>query len=117
MPGSRSSPLVQPRSSPLKCGSTASPAACRCAASAAGAGLHPAAGAPHREPLDVVVATRPALALEHRRAAELPAPDDERVTEHVAALEVVDERPRRAVRRPAAHAHELHEVAVVVPVA
>src|SRR5687767_6852220 len=37
-PGRRNSADVQPSSSPLKCGSTGSPAACRCSASAVGGG-------------------------------------------------------------------------------
>ena len=50
---------------------------------------HAAAGQPHREALDVVVA---AVALRHRRAAELAAPDDQRVVEHAALLQVRDQR-------------------------
>ena len=48
-----------------------------------------------REALDVVVAARRlALALEHRRAAELAAPDDQRVVEHAALLQVGDQAPQ-----------------------
>ena len=38
-----------------------------------------------------------AVALGHRRAAEFAAPDDERVVEHAALLQVVDQRGRRPV--------------------
>ena len=44
--------------------------------------LMPPPASQHREALDVMVA---AVALRHRRAAELAAPDDQRVVEHAAA--------------------------------
>ena len=53
------------------------------------AALDAAAGHPDREALDVVVA---AVALGHRGAAELAAPDDEGVVEHPALLQVLDQR-------------------------
>ena len=58
------------------------------------AALDAAAGQPHREALDVVVA---AVALGHRRAAELAAPDHERVVEHAALLQVLDQGGRGLV--------------------
>ena len=42
-----------------------------------------AAGEPDREALDVMIA---AIALRHRRAAELAAADDQRVVQHAAML-------------------------------
>ena len=79
------------------------------------AALDAAAGQPHREALDVVVA---AVALGHRRAAELAAPDDERVVEHAALLQVLDQRRRRPGRPPRALiAMSPLMPAVMVPVA
>ena len=57
----------------------------------ADAALDAAAGDPHREALDVVIA---AVALGHRRAAELAAPDHQRVVEHAAFFQVGDQRGR-----------------------
>ena len=56
------------------------------------AGLDAAAGEPHREGVDVVVAADGVAVLAHRRAAEFAAPDDQRVVEQAALLEVVHER-------------------------
>ena len=53
--------------------------------------LDAAAGQPHREGVGMMVAAVVA-ALDHRRAAELAAPDDERVVEQAALLQVLDER-------------------------
>ena len=53
--------------------------------------LDAAAGQPHREGVGVVVAAVVA-ALDHRRAAELAAPDDQRVVEQAALLQVLDQR-------------------------
>ena len=53
--------------------------------------LDPAAGQPHREGVRVVVAAVVAP-LDHRRAAELAAPDDQRVVEQPALLQVLDQR-------------------------
>ena len=79
------------------------------------AALDAAAGQPDREALDVVVA---AVALGHRRAAELAAPDDQRVVEHAALLQVLDQRRRAAWSTSlAVPAMSLLDVAVVVPVA
>ena len=50
--------------------------------------LDAAAGHPHGETFDVVIAPR---ALRHRRKAELAAPDDESVFGHAALLEIADE--------------------------
>ena len=43
---------------------------------------------PHREALDVVIPSRATFALEHRRAAELAAPDDESVVKHAALFQI-----------------------------
>jgi hypothetical protein len=58
------------------------------------AALDPAAREPEREALDVMVA---AVALGHRRAAELAAPDHQRVLEHAALLQVQHQRRRGLV--------------------
>ena len=59
-----------------------------------------------------------AVALGHRRAAELAAPDDQRVVEHAALLQVGDQRRRRADRLRSAIAGDVVlDVAVMVPVA
>ena len=47
-----------------------------------------------RKALDVVIA---AVALGHRRAAELAAPDDQRVVEHAALLQISDQRRSRLI--------------------
>src|SRR5262245_3827526 len=49
------------------------------------------AGEPHRVAVDVMVAAQTLARLAHRRAAELAAPDHQRVVEHAAALQVPDE--------------------------
>ena len=76
--------------------------------------LDAAAGQPHRKALDVVVA---AVALGHRRAAELAAPDDQRVVEHAALLEIVHQRRRAAIDFLGRAGDVAFHVAVVVPVA
>src|SRR5262249_62287581 len=58
------------------------------------AALDAAAGQPGAEALRVVVA---AVALGARRAAELRAPDDQRVLEHAALLEVLEQAGDRLV--------------------
>ena len=52
------------------------------------AGLHAAAGHPHRKGVWVMVAAVVGAALHHGRAAKLAAPDDERVLQHPALFEV-----------------------------
>ena len=54
--------------------------------------LHAAAGEPHRERVDVMVAAGGVAVLAHRRATEFAAPDDERVVEQAAGFQIVDER-------------------------
>ena len=67
------------------------------------AALHAAAGHHDREAVGIVVAPEDLAlgraALAERRAAEFAAPDDERVLEQAAFLEVVDERHHRFVGR------------------
>ena len=53
--------------------------------------LDAAAGQPHREGIRVMVAAVGAP-LHHRRAAEFAAPDDERVVQQAALLQVLDQR-------------------------
>ena len=74
----------------------------------------PAAREEQREALDVVVA---AVALRHRRAAELAAPDDERLVEQAALLQVQDQCRRRLVHLARLHGDVALDPAVVVPVA
>ena len=83
------------------------------------AALGAAASHPHREAARVVVATvvghaESALAVD--RTAEFSAPDDERVVEHAALLEVLDERVAGAVDVLALAGHAVGQVAMVVPV-
>jgi hypothetical protein len=56
-----------------------------------GAGFRAAAGEPHREGVDVMIATGGVAVFAHGSAAEFAAPDDERVFEETAGLEVFDE--------------------------
>ena len=50
------------------------------------AALEAPAGHPHRKAFDVVIA---AAALSHRRASELATPDDQRLVEEAAPVEVI----------------------------
>ena len=83
-------------------------------------GFDAAAGEPHGEGVDVVVAAGRFADLAHRRAAELAAPDDERVVEQAALLQVVDQRGAGLVDVAALRRQMLLQVlgraAVVVPV-
>src|SRR5688500_9074700 len=77
--------------------------------------LDPAAGGPEREAAAVVVAAVVGggeLALAVDRPAELPAPDDERLVEQAALLEVLDQGRRRLVDVLALAADLLGQVAV-----
>ena len=56
------------------------------------------------KPLDVMIAAGFGPCLGHRRAAELAAPDDQRVVEHAALLEIVDQRGRGLIGTLAAAA-------------
>ena len=84
-------------------------------AAVAQAALHAAAGHPHREALGVVVAAVAVLRV--RRAAELAAPEDERVVEHPALLEVGKQCRDRLVDLAALLRELLAQVAVRVPAA
>ena len=53
--------------------------------------LDAAAGEPHGEGVGVMVAAVVAAALDHRRAAELAAPDHERVVQQAALLQIGDQ--------------------------
>ena len=59
------------------------------------AALHAAAGHPHREAGRVVIAAVAFFA--HRRAAEFAAPDDQRLVEQAALLEVLEQPGDRLV--------------------
>jgi hypothetical protein len=86
------------------------------------AGLDAAAGEPHRVGVLVVVA--PGLgaravagdALPQRRAAELPAPDDQRVVEQPALLEVRHQRGHALVDVAALVGQAPAQIGVVIPV-
>ncbi len=80
-----------------------------------GAGLDAAAGEPHGEAFDMVVAAFAAFFLGHGSAAEFSAPDDECVVEEAALFEVGEEGPGGFIGEWAADVHIFDEVAVVVP--
>ena len=61
------------------------------------AAFRSAAGHPHREAFDVMVAS---AALCHGRAAEFAGPDHQRVLEHVSLLEVFDQSRSTLVTQP-----------------
>ena len=86
-------------------------------------GLHAAAGEPGAEALGLVLA---AVGLDRRRArevlaprgaAEFARPDDQRVVEQAARLEVLDQAGDGPVRPGAASGQGVADVAVVVPAA
>ena len=79
--------------------------------------LHAAAGQPPGKRLAEVVAALGVgrVALAERRAAELAAPDDERVVEQSALLEILHQRGRRGVGVPALLRELREEIAVLVP--
>ena len=56
-------------------------------------------------------------ALSHRRAAELTAPNDERIIEHAAILQVLDQRSRRLVDVLCRGEHAVLDAAVMIPAA
>src|SRR5215813_1870057 len=57
------------------------------------------------------------LALAINRAAEFPAPDDQRVFEQTALLQILNERRGRLVRAPALERKIARQVAVLIPAA
>ena len=63
----------------------------------ADAALDAAAGQPHREAVGVVVAARALGVLGGRLAAELAAPDDQRLVQQAAALQVLEQAGDRLV--------------------
>ena len=75
-------------------------------------GLYAATGHEVREAADVVVA---AVALPHRRAPELAAPQHQRVVEHAPALEVGDQRSRRLIDLLRGDVDRTLHAAVVIP--
>src|SRR5947209_3927739 len=76
--------------------------------------LDPAAGHPEREGIGVMVAAVGA-ALDHRRPAELAAPDDEGVVEEPALFEILHQSRGRLVGVRAVLLEVGDEVAVLVP--
>ena len=81
----------------------------------AGAALDAAAGHPHREAVGVVVAARALRVFRRRLAAELAAPDHERLVEQAAALEVLEQARDRLVGAARVELVVHLEVAVRVP--
>ena len=82
------------------------------------AALDAGAGEPHGHGLVVMIAADGTLvALRHRRAAELAGPDDQRVVEHAALLEVGDQRRAGLVDFAGAQRQLFLQQAVMIPVA
>ena len=79
--------------------------------------LDAAAGEPPAVGLAEVIAALGigGIALAERRAAEFAAPDDERVVEHAALLQILHERRRRAFGVVALLLELREQVAVLVP--
>src|SRR5262245_37149185 len=73
-----------------------------------------AAGQPHREGVGMMV-TAVGAALDHRRATEFAAPNDERLIKESALLEVLNEGRASAVGIEAVLLDVFDEVAVLVP--
>ena len=82
----------------------------------AGAALDAAARHPHREAVGVVVAAGPLGVLGGRLAAELAAPDDQRLVEQAAPLQVLEQAGDRLVGVAGVLGVVRDEVAVGVPV-
>ena len=80
----------------------------------AGAAFDPAAGHPHGEAFDMVIATG---ALRHGRAAKFTAPDNESVFEHAALLEVADEGSGALVDESRRGVDAVFDSTVVLPAA
>ena len=83
-------------------------------------GFEAAAGEPHGEGVNVVIAAGGLADFAHRRAAEFATKDDDGVVEQAAMLEVAHQRGTRAVNVGALQRHVFLEIlgdaAVVVPV-
>src|ERR1051325_5785573 len=78
------------------------------------AGLDSAAGHPGAHRVDVVIA---AIALRHGCPTELAAPDDERIVQHAALLEILDQRGGGTVALLRGNRHRLVYRAVMIPAA
>src|SRR5436190_12668762 len=76
--------------------------------------LHTAASQPHREGIRMMIAAVVA-ALDHWRAAKFAAPDDQRLIEQTALLEVFEQRRARLIRIKAILLEIFDQVAVLVP--
>ena len=77
-------------------------------------GFHAAAREPHGESVRVVI-TAVVAALNHRRATELTAPDDDGVLEESALLQITHQSGTGLVGLPALFGESLREAAVVIP--
>src|SRR5712691_3564088 len=75
--------------------------------------LETAAGEPHREAGQMMIS---AVALRHRRAAELRAEHDNRVLEHVALLEIEDQRRDAAINFLGRSGDMIFHRTVMIPV-
>src|SRR6185436_4038444 len=81
-------------------------------------GFDSAAAQEHRIALHVMVAAGAAFVLlGHRCAAEFATPNDERVVEHAALFQVLDERGRGAIHVGGILPDEFDEIIVMVPIA
>src|SRR4051794_22153356 len=77
--------------------------------------LNAAAGKPHRKRVRMMVATIVATSLHHWRAPELAAPNNERVVQKSALLEILHQGCAGLVRMLAIISNVVHEVTVLVP--
>ena len=76
--------------------------------------LDAAARHPHGERIRMMVA--PVVpALHHRRAAEFPTPDNQRVLQHAALLQILHQSRARLVGVDAVLLDVLHQIAVLIP--
>src|SRR5689334_7109214 len=79
-----------------------------------------AAGDPHREIARVMIAPvigLGQLALAINRATEFPAPDDQRVVQQPALLQIMNERRSRLIGAPALESQIARQVVVLIPAA
>ena len=79
-------------------------------------GLHAAAGKPHGEGVDVVIAAGGLAVFAHRCAPEFTAPDHQRVVEQAAGFQVFHQRGAGLVGVLGLGFDSLRQAAVMVPV-
>src|SRR5262245_8564382 len=73
-----------------------------------------AAGQPHRETLDMVI---PTVALGHGRPPKLAPPDDQRLIEQAASLQILQQRRHPLIDLAGRSRNTCLDAAVVVPIA